>query len=443
MRRRTYAALALLLLPESAPGLDLPRGEVSRPLPLGGDVPTLQKKVPYDPLLPSGETIQISGPFAPEFPSSGRFPLRVSGATAATRQKALQLLEGEYEELWLVGGHPLSGPGTLLWDLDSAGPDLQVEAEPLPSIGFDRAGTRCRGGLVDSATARRCALAGLVFERAPGTAVSLVVGLAHAGLTERDGPSFSDSTFLTKVNEHPETSAISRAPPPSEPDPSALFLSYLGRYAGGSATESGLLALGLSATVTKPRALRHFSEPDLLDVVRHSLGSSRETSARFFAAFSEERYVSGGGHWLGGMESEPARPAARIAASTLPRHLVLAPEFGPLGSLGLRLDLDIDPGLVAFRIFCEPPVSTVWSILRLGEHGELRGRVPIPFQEVAHEYGQRVGTDGASSLVLVGTNLGGVDLDHPYDPDHAPHETHACSVAVDALGEPPPAPAQR
>jgi hypothetical protein len=37
------------------------------------------------------------------------------------------------------------------------------------------------------------------------------------------------------------------------------------------------------------------------------------------------------------------------------------------------------------------------------------------------------------SLLLVGTNLDGVDLAHPFDPDHGPHEFHACTVAVDVM----------
>jgi hypothetical protein len=432
---RTYVTLTLVvssvLIAEGRVRADEP----IRPLLLGGDFPTEAREVHYDPLLPSGEPLLSR----PEWPAtsagSGRFPVSVSGGTETERASALQLLETAYERLWLVAGRPLSGPASLVWRLDPEAPSATptVETEPLPTLGFDRSSTLCSGGRLVPGSAHECALAALVGERSPGTSKAFLSGLSRASRVDFEGPDQEDADWLVRANEHPEAPILTRTPTGAASDQSALFFAFLGDYSHGSIAETGLLALGLAATQTPSGALRYRAEPDALDIVRHSLGSSREQTARFFSALTDSRYLNGAGHLFGGLVSEKASETVRIDASSLPRHLVFPRHFGPSGSLALRVDVNVDPLTVAFRIFCESPVSTVWSVLRLGPEGQLRGRVILPYQEVAQNLGRRVASDGASALLLVGTNLGGVDLDHPYDPDHGPHEPHTCSVAVDAI----------
>jgi hypothetical protein len=346
------------------------------------------------------------------------------------RRLALSLLEAAYGDLWLLGGRSFTGPRPVEWTLEGHDTDIEVDSEPTPTIAFDSGATRCRGGAATRRSAYLCAAAGLVFERAPSTAQSTALALGEAIFIDSSAGGPELVPWIQKAPQAPEEPVLERLKD-RDGGPRAMFFLFLAQYMGLSPGEAGLLALGLGSSRTPARSLRHFGEPDLMDVLRHSFGNSREGIARFWSSFSEQRYVRGDS--FGGFHFEPARAAVEVRASSLPRHVALTPQVAPTGSVALRVDLDEDPGLLAFRIFCEPPVSTVWSILRIGADGQLASRVPITYQEVASEYSQRVGTDGAEALLVVGTNLGGVDLDHPYDPDHAPHERHSCTIAVDAL----------
>jgi hypothetical protein len=455
MRSRIYVALALSA---SALGFFSRPSEgaegASRPFLLGGDAPASAPLAAVDPRLPSGEirlpwseTLLPSGEAGLQgerghgpLAQSARFHIAVQGASPEARRRALGLLEQARERVWLASGELLAGDGSLLWVLDETRPSPEVHRNFAPSLHFDRATTTCRGGSLTPLSAEACAISAAALARAPSTAQTLLGGLVRASAIEHAGPREEDASWLEQLNRDPEAPLLTRVPAPNRVEGSALFFGYLGEQGTGSALETGLLALGLSATQTPPLALRYLAEPDLCDVVRHSLGNSRENTARFFSTLAEERFLGQSGRLVGGLSSAPARVAWQVAFGTLPRHLVLPRELGPTGSVALRLEIDKNPVPIAFRIYCEQPVSTVWTVLRLGDNEQFLGRVPIPFQETGHTFGQRVHPEGAEALLLVGTNLGGVDLDHPYDPDHAPHEAHLCSIALSAMPEESSAP---
>jgi hypothetical protein len=61
--------------------------------------------------------------------------------------------------------------------------------------------------------------------------------------------------------------------------------------------------------------------------------------------------------------------------------------------------------------------------------GEELGRIDIPYQERGRDAEGRISNlEGARAVLIVGTNLEGIDLAHPFDPDVAPFEPHAATV---------------
>ena len=89
-----------------------------------------------------------------------------------------------------------------------------------------------------------------------------------------------------------------------------------------------------------------------------------------------------------------------------------------------------------FRASCETPVSYVWSVTRLGAGDAALSTVPITFQERNPDASGRVlPVEGLEALLVVGTNLGGVALTHPFDPDHEPHEAHGCRLSINVVPE--------
>src|SRR5690606_12995930 len=108
--------------------------------------------------------------------------------------------------------------------------------------------------------------------------------------------------------------------------------------------------------------------------------------------------------------------------SSLPRTLVLRRALAPGGSAYVQIELDqAQAGYVAMRTSCEEPVSYVWSLLVLDENHHVQRHVPVTFREQSFHEEARIGELAhAHALVAVGTNLGGVDLAHPFDPDHGP-----------------------
>jgi hypothetical protein len=76
----------------------------------------------------------------------------------------------------------------------------------------------------------------------------------------------------------------------------------------------------------------------------------------------------------------------------------------------------------------------IWQIAKLDESGKEIGRIDVAFEQRGTEIERRlVALEGTSSLLIVGMNLGGIDLAHPFDPDHEPIEPHSCTVYVGRL----------
>src|SRR5690606_21939284 len=125
-----------------------------------------------------------------------------------------------------------------------------------------------------------------------------------------------------------------------------------------------------------------------------------------------------------------------ILASSLPRTVAFSTPLEPTGAAYAEVVVSADEAdqVFGFRMKCEAPVSYVWSVLRLDGQGREISRFPITFQERSSDASGRVlPAPSMRKLLVVGTNLGGVSLSHPFDPDHGPHEAHGCHLSVSVV----------
>ena len=401
------------------------------PFLLGGSVEVHRPQVQVDPLLPPGEIRDVgSGPPPAHIRCSLRRSVCVAGEAAAPARSTLELLERAFEEVTL--GFSLSAPALgpsrdpLVWE--PGAPPLTVTRLGLPSLGFDRASVTCTGGTPDLATARRCASEAAIFRQAPATASWLTRGFGSYAAWILSGDDSLDES-LNAAQQHPEEGLLPR----TDDARVAIFLDHLGAASRAPLEVTApAAALQIAATKTPPDALRWEAEPDLMDVLRRNLDADRNRLARHFDALSAARFTRSSR--LLARARGPSE-AWEVTASSLPRNLVLPTPLLPTGSSYVRVRLDASKeARLALRTFCEPPVSYVWSFLALDAQDRVLRHVPVAFQEQAPQVTSQLGDLGeVSSVVIVGTNLGGVDLAHPFDPDHGPHEGHACQVALDLL----------
>ena len=436
-------------------------GEKERkvPLLLGGAVSVQKSPAPLDPVLPRGGLrgaldSQVASPRAALFAEhlgagraplycSSRRPVCVQGATARP-DLVLTLLETAWERHTF--GLSLAAPRSsfaepLVWKFDPQA-TLRLQIQRLPSRGFDRASARCLGGRPTTENARRCVTEAGLVGQAPATAAWLREGMA-AEVARRAGPAPEASAALGESLRRPYVGiATSSSSYQSwrhiashhkirlSTARSVRLFSYLEARSEQASGEASWLALSLAATHTKAGASRWQAEPDLFDVLASTLGGEREELARFvddFAAHSFERAAAWG---------QSMYRAWRFSSDSLPRTVVIAEPLEPTGSGYVQVDLSPSDQKkeMAFRVRCEDPVSYVWSVLRFNQAGRRLAGVAVPYRERDSGADVRVQPlAGTASLVFVTSNVGGIDLAHPFDPDHAPHEAHGCRLSIDRL----------
>ncbi len=430
-------------------GLHAGPGESSarapKPLLLGGGVEVSKIPVLLDPVLPVGSIRPTAPPLLKEVRCSLTRPVCVgveeeSGTPAeAARQKAaLEVLEEAYE--LSVFGAALGRPRAtfadpLVWTPSSSLP-LRVERELVSGRGFDAGRAWCRGGPPHAHNALRCVSEATLFALAPAATSHLASGLAVSQQVlspERDAAA-------QQSYRHPEVGVLtaSREARDFRTDESISvsgfrslrFFDYLERRSNHGFGEASFLSLALAATRTAPGALRFDSEPDLMEVLLATHRGSRGDVARLFDDFAQ---------WSFRVAEEyrvVPEPSWVIDGSSLPRSLAFPEAIEPTGSVYLRLSLTPEQAAqaLAFRMFCEAPVSYVWSVARLSGSGEEINRVPVAYQQTASSAETTVEPfAGTRFLLVAGTNMGGVDLAHPFDPDHGPHEAHGCRISISVL----------
>ncbi len=179
-------------------------------------------------------------------------------------------------------------------------------------------------------------------------------------------------------------------------------------------------------------------EPDVFDVLRHSLDEDTAKVATLFGDYAVSRAFLGdrddGTHppfaeWAGAF----GRPRYDwvIKFSSLPRRLRAARPIEPTGLELIWVDLDEVPIGVSlgFESEWEAPVSFKWRLISLDETGREMARVDVPFQERGRSSeGRVVNLTGVRAVLAIGINMGGVDLAHPFDPDLDPFEAQSCTA---------------
>jgi len=437
------ATLAWLFAPTEAHAGDQVRR--APPLLLGGGIQPQKAKVRLDPVLPRGS---LREELSPLLMKSRRCSLSRPVCVASSRTedrripRALALLSDAYEEHRFGAQLPsalASFEEPLTWRLGESLSPGKITASRIPSRGFDRARAHCEGGPTTKEGARLCVIRAGLAASAPATAPWLSAGMAAALTNERGSAPLVRSEVATALR-RPEVGILSstfetghfRSEEKTEVSllRSARFFSYIERRSEKKRGEAAWLTLALAATHTEWGRSRWDAEPDLTDVLAVTLSGSRNDYARFLDDFAADAYFDAK-RW-----GTKIRPAWTLRGESLPRNVALPHPLEPSGSAYAKILLTEQQTsqTMAFRMHCEAPVSYVWSVTRLDSKGEEINRIAVTHRERGSDAATRVEPhEGTAALLIVGTNLGGVELLHPFDPDNGPHEAHACSLYAAAL----------
>jgi hypothetical protein len=418
------------------------------PLLFGGPINKVVAKAPLDPRLPTGSPIPATRARPNVIGSRCSFvrPVCVHASTSAAMPalaEALAVLERAYEREVLalklpapLGDRDLGGNDSLDWYVGGEPSELLVSQEALLPGRMDTAPVFCEGG----------APSGVLLERQAALCVGeAVASTLDAGESPHARHAFAlelwwisgaktclDVQAVDDAQRHPEE-AVSNA------GNFALLLEAL--ETTRSAASPGLLSasmLSAAASRTPPSAAFFDNEPDLFDVLRHSLDEELPRYADLMVDFALRRALAGDrddGTRLPslGFAGSFARPQFDwvIPFSTLPRRVLTGTPIAPSGMELIWVELDDAPmgAAIGFRAEWEAPVSFQWRILLVDREGREVRRFDVPFQERGRAADARVlRIDGAKAIIIAGVNVGGIELAYPFDPDIQPFEPAAATV---------------
>ncbi len=426
------------------------------PLLFGGGPRKATFKTPRDPGLPTGAAVPAPRhrPLVTAALCSFRLPVCVhatEGVQALALGPALLVFEQAFERTVLALGLPApladdGAGGSDALDLYLGGSDseLSVELEPLLLGKLDAAPSFCiAGDAAGSLLERQAALCvggALATRLDPGEALEQRRALALELWWLTGLPTALDVQAIDDAQLHPEaalTAVGARARGPAAAFSLLLELLETTR----SAASPGVLAGSLfsAAASRTPAGAGHFdNEPDVFDVLRHSLDEEPARMADLLVDFSLRRALAGDrddGTRLPSLAFAGAfaRPHFDwvIPFSSLPRRVLSGRPIAPTGAELIWIELDEAPfgAALGFRAEWEAPVTFQWRLLLVDREGREVRRMDVPFQERATSVDTRVlRLDGAKALIIAGVNLGGVELAHPFDPDVTPFEPSACTV---------------
>jgi hypothetical protein len=367
---------------------------------------------------------------------------------------ALAALEWAYERVVLALGLPeplrddgAGGTEGLDLYLHEVSEPLLVEPSALARPPFTRAPAFClapavRGDLLLRA-ATQCVAEAVALALDASEPPHLRRAFATAVWWGVGSPTSLDVEAIDDVQAHPEAPIVTRDLGPTS-EGAGLFFAYLeGARSAGEPFALSSALFAAAASSYDEVDLTYRNEPDVFDVLRHSLDDDAARFAAMMADFTVARAFVGarddGQHlpelaWAGAFGR--ARFDWQIAFSSLPRRVAIQPPVDSTGSVLLWVDLDEVPlgAALAVRAEWEAPVSFQWQLVKLGADGAEIGRLDVPFQQRGREAEVRM-TEllGARSVIVAGTNLEGIELAHPFDPDVAPFEPHGVSVYLARL----------
>jgi hypothetical protein len=429
------------------------------PAPLFGiEEPPPERPIETDPRLPVGSSIEVRGrPAAGARACSFRAPVCVhptAGVSETSVLAALDALEVAWERL--IGALGLPAP---LPDAGRGGSDaldvylvpsertapaferVRVHAEARRFGGFDAAPGFCVLAEVAGVLAERAATLCL------GEAVALRLDPGETPHTRRafatelwwitGAPTSLDFEAVDAVQRVPWRAVLDRDLG-DRSEGSAMFFDFLEWSLGvGSPGTLAAALLSASAQTTPAAAAVWHNEPDTYDVLLHTLDENEQRLADAFGDFAIARAF--GGERDDGQHPLPLEWAGAYGApaidwtltfSKLPKRVRLTP-LEPTGAAFVLLDLEGERAgaTLGFQAEWEPPAEFRFELVKLDAAGNELGRIEVPFQERERKVEARiVDLAGVESVLVVGTHLERVDIDHPFDPDVAPFEPHAALV---------------
>ncbi len=425
------------------------------PLLFGGPITKPKVKLPLDPRLPTGVELPATEPRPQATASRCSFtrPVCVHATSVAAETalpEALSALEHAYERIVLALRLPApladddaGGSDALDWYLAESG-ELSAPTEALLPGRFDAAPVFCRSGAATGALLERqaalCVGEALASALDAGESPSArhALGLELWWIT--GSKTSLDVQLIDDAQRHPEQPLVAdREPGQSAVGRFALLLDML--ETTRSVASPGMLStsmLSAAASRTPASAAAFDNEPDVFDVLRHSMDEELPRYADLMVDFALRRALAGDrddGTRLPtlGFAGAFARPQFDwvIPFTSLPRRVSSGAPVGPSGAELIWVELDEAPlgAVIGFRAEWEAPVAFQWRILLVDRDGRDVRHIEVPFQERARSADARVmRTDGAKAMLIAGVNLGGVDLAYPFDPDIRPFEPSACTV---------------
>jgi len=423
------------------------------PLLFGVGPHAIRPPVEIDPLLPKGSRFAArhERPHSIGAACSARLPLCVQRGPNSSAEQALSALpafELAYERvvgaLNLPAPLPDDGQGgsdALDWYLNEAA-ELSAERDALVLGAFDRAAAFCSGGASDDSltlerNATLCVGEAIAKRLDPGEAPAIQRAFASElwWITGRVGS--VDVQAVDDAQAHPERALASRS---GEPNAAATLLFEFLESARSSQAPAGLVTslLAAAASSTPGGAFEWNNEPDVFDVLRHSLDEDTGKTATLFGEYAVSRVFLGdrddGTHppfleWAGAF----ARPRYdwTIKFSSLPRRVRASRPIEPTGIELIWIDMDEVPIGVSlgFESEWEAPVSFKWRLISVDDQGREMARVDVPYQERGRSSeGRVVNLTGVRAVLAIGINMGGVDLAHPFDADQDPFEAQSCTA---------------
>lgn len=426
------------------------------PLLFGGAVSKPKVKVTLDPRLPTGAYLPATQPRPRVTASLCSFhrPVCVHAATGATETElaaALQSLELAYERTILALGLPAplgdadsGGSDALDWYLTAPATELSVEQDALLPGRIDAAPVFCRGGAAGGELSLRQA------SLCVGEALASTLDAGEGGDARRalalelwwitGSKTALDVQVVDDAQRHPEGAlAFDDASRGGAVGRFAMLLEML--ETTRSAASPGVLSASMFSAAgsrTPAGAARFDNEPDVFDVLRHSMDEELPRYADLLVDLALRRALTGDrddGTRLPSLAFAGSFARSQfdwvIPFSSLPRRVLSGVAVAQSGTQLIWVELDDAPigAAVGFRAEWEAPVAFKWRILLIDSEGREVRRMDVAFQERGTSADGRVlRLDGAKAIIIAGINLGGVELAHPFDPDVAPFEPAACTV---------------
>ncbi|MBN1610170.1 MAG: hypothetical protein JW940_26320 [Polyangiaceae bacterium] len=319
--------------------------------------------------------------------------------------------------------------------LEPGAPGVELVADAVRFGTFDSAGGYCLVGPGDPSALDRAATLCVAEAIAARLDPAATPHLRRAYATHlwwiAGSPCDQDVLAISNAQMRPYSavfgSELSRAT-----EGAALVFEYLeSKWASSAPGDLSTMVLALSGSHTEPGAWRWHDEPDVLDVLRATFQDRPMPLPVLLGDFAVSRALLGRpgsvlslARWAG--ELGNLTTDTTLALSSLPRRVAFNRPVEPTGAIVFWVPFDVAAPAdltLGLRVEWEAPVAFQWTVVRVKPDGTEDSRVIVPFQERGTFVEQRVvDLHGLSGLLLVGTNMGGVDLAHPFDPDVAPYE---------------------